>query len=393
MCEIKIKYDSTETSTPPETETFEGQLKFDAKQPRFNHKGWLLVDAIIAKVGVIDRSDIQPGKMEYISEDELFKQDSLDTLTALEIEQFHKSNFDAGVVAGPPKKTINGSDVYLTIPIAVKNRQVIRDVLNNVTSEISPEYTNIDLPENGKHGNQAYNYRQIKREYHKLAIVRNGTARGGRDIRVKLDSTDQGEQYLNYRAGPETQPKKDNIDKLKEKVRMKFGEFDIDVPKEHEQLANVYISNVNNEIQAHKKTTTDLQAKLDGLQAKYDSLEETVKKFDSVDYIATAKARLKLEDSVRPILGETFKFDSVSDSEIKKQALNKMNPDIDLNGKSDDYITARFDVEIENKKYDSVAADFDNSRQIAAGARQEQGQPEHIKASKSLFNDLAGVKT
>ena len=380
MPKKKIKLDSVET--PEKTEVYKdapsiegyyvGQLKHDAKSPKFNHLGWLMADAVIAKVGVIDRSDIEKGRKEFVSEDELFKQDSLNTLQGMDIEQHHGSNYLGGVYIGPARKETNKDGIFLVAPVAIKNKQMIQDVLNNRTSEVSPEYeTGSDVPTRGKFDGIDYNYLQKDRIYRKITLVRNGTARGGRNVRIKLDSTDGQERYLNYIESPEEGKNTKNDSKKQEMVKMKFGKFDIDVPKDQEKLGELYIEGVTTEINTAKQDAADWKTKYDGLEAEVKPIKEKITKFDSEDYkkqiIQEAKDRVKLENEASGILTEegkeAVKFDGKTDTEIRKEVLVKFDSTIKFDGLTDDEIKGEYNATLrlqvnkqadDKTKYDSV---------------------------------------
>jgi hypothetical protein len=391
----KIRYDSTEVLENTETEVFEGQIRFDAKQPKINHLGWLMVDAYIARVGVIDMTDIKPGHREFIPEDALFNQDSLDTLPALDIEQIHKSGRQDGVVWGTPRKEITDKGTFLVVPLAIKDKYVIQDVLTHKTSEVSPEYLVNAVRQDGIFNGESYNHIQRQRVYTKIALVKNGTARGGRHVKIRLDSTDVDPKYLNYKEEPKQAENKIDDQNLKEKkVTMIIDGLNVDVKENEEKIVDKAIKDREAKIQAKEADLVAAGSRFDSLQAQFDEAQEKIKRFDSTDKLAEAREIIKLENSVKPILGESFRFDSLSPAEIKKQALQKLKPEIDLAGKSDDYISARFDSVMENEtvNYDANDSAFDRSRQIASGAKGEAGQSEAGKVAKSLFARIAGKK-
>lgn len=70
------------------------------------------------------------------------------------------------------------------------------------------------------------------------------------------------------------------------------------------------------------------------------------------DALAIARARVLLETSLTPHLPAHYRFDGKTDAEIRADALHQVAPNVDVTGKSDDYIAARLDAVLDGKRMD-----------------------------------------
>jgi hypothetical protein len=61
---------------------------------------------------------------------------------------------------------------------------------------------------------------------------------------------------------------------------------------------------------------------------------------------ARIAARVELETKARKVLGAEAKFDGKDDLAVKREVLAKVQPALKLDGQSDDYVAAAFDVAI-----------------------------------------------
>jgi hypothetical protein len=117
--------------------------------------------------------------------------------------------------------------------------------------------------------------------------------------------------------------------------------------------------------QAFKQATADLitartdadkeRARADAAEAKLKDAEKDAEKIRQ-DAATAAKARLKLEDTATKV-GAEFKQDA-TDTEIRTAVIKKVRGDsFDLEGKSDGYIEAAFDLAVADKgqRQDAVA--------------------------------------
>lgn len=157
--------------------------------------------------------------------------------------------------------------------------------------------------------------------------------------------------------------------------------------------------------EANEKARADgLQGKLDGLQGKLDAKEGEEKqplKFDGKEIPAgeaqdptkfaafiqpiveeRAAARASLLVEARKHLGANEKFDAYkgkdgkdvqakTDVEIKRLVVQKLEPSAKLDGKSDDYVQARYDAAVEKAAKTAPATGINAVRAAVSDARPE----------------------
>ena len=392
----KIKFDSVDTPEKTDNTNFEGKIKFDAKQRQKHPNGYLIVDAYIAKVGIVSRFEDGIQKDEFVSEEELFKQDSLDTLDLVPITENHpvdnakrvlvSSNNDTyhsrGIVVGSTEKVIENGEIFLKAKLVIKDQKTIDKVEAGQLVQVSPGYIAGERIQSGQFKNRDYNIYQTNRRYNHIALVPQG--RSGEKVRVKLDSED-GYFYS------QNQEINKNNNKEEIRVKMLIDGLEVDLKANEEKIVQKALNDRQNQVTEVTKELDAQKAKFDSLSEQLEAEKEKVKKFDSVDHLENAKQRLKLEQTLKPVMRSSFKFDGLTDVEIKKQALVKMKPEIDLKDKSDDYISARFDsvLETDKAKYDAVEKQADASIQNLGGGVVPPKQK--LSIEDEISNILAGV--
>jgi hypothetical protein len=365
-----------------------GTLKYDSKNLKRNQNGYLIVDALVAKVGIVSRYDYELNiqRNEYVSEEALFHTDSLETLKNLPVTQYHPEidgkrilidetntlDFQRGFSIGNPEKYIDNNEIYLKIPIMIQDKQVIEDVLNNITPEISLGYTSIDINDNGTFKGKEYNFKQTNRINNHIALERNGVNRSGSDVRVKTDSK---EEYFYL----------DKEDKKKMKMKLDSKEFEVDEVG-HLLLESKFKAD-SNKIAELEKSNKELKEKLDSQEAVIDEQKETITKLDSYKLKVQSQEKESLFSAVKPILGEDYKFDSKTEIEIKKDVLLKIKPDLDLKQKTDSYIEARYDVVLENYKFDAQEEDNNKSLDIPNNLHRQK-QDSKTSPAEDILSDL-----
>jgi hypothetical protein len=95
---------------------------------------------------------------------------------------------------------------------------------------------------------------------------------------------------------------------------------------------------------------TQAQKDYDALQAKFDAAEEKALSPEALAKIVNerADALTALRTQAATVLGKDFKFDGLDEAAIKRAVVAKAKPDLKLDGQSEAYIAARFDIAIED---------------------------------------------
>jgi len=117
-----------------------------------------------------------------------------------------------------------------------------------------------------------------------------------------------------------------------------------------------------------------LREEMDKMQAEKDSANEELEKAKQAASDEAIAERIKsvqqTRDTAAKIVGGEFTSDSVDPMQIKREALGKTRPTIDWSDKSDAYVTAAWDMAVEQ-------------------AQQEPAKPSHDR----LANDLRNLHT
>jgi hypothetical protein len=180
----------------------------------------------------------------------------------------------------------------------------------------------------------------------------NSHLQGGRMVKITLDSG------LEYDAAPEV------------KVAL--------------DAANKKIADDKALVEASVKAADEAKAKADSATAELEAL----KKRDIDGEIKSAvKARASLERSAGSVLDSdtVAKFDGMTDGEIKAAVIKKQSPELSLDGKSADYIDARFEgaVEVLAKHNDSASS----QRQAAGGTVPNNDGTDPVEKAKKDYLD------
>jgi hypothetical protein len=108
-----------------------------------------------------------------------------------------------------------------------------------------------------------------------------------------------------------------------------------------------------------------------------DQVEQalTRERADQAEVMTTLKndltnARVALIVQARNVLPADTKLDAMEDHAIKIAVLNKLVPELKLDGKSADYVQARFDIAIENHEKTNPA--LDGLRRVVLGGNENR---------------------
>ena len=122
----------------------------------------------------------------------------------------------------------------------------------------------------------------------------------------------------------------------------------ISIAQKETEKAEAKADAINETMVEVKKTSSKLEAKADGLADEVKTLKaEKENKMDAETMDALVEERTSICEAASKLVKD-FKKDGLSNSEIKKQVIVAISPDVKLDEKSEDYIDARFDGIVEN---------------------------------------------
>lgn len=300
-------------------------------------EGFLRGEALVTRAGVFEyRNQDGSSRFELRHPDDVLN-DSLASLRMVPITVNHpnelvNSDNAAQLSVGTTGEYVQRDGNNVIVPLTITHADGIA-AIEAGKQELSLGYSLELVREDGEYDGQKYTHRQKNIVYNHLAIV--DKARAGKTARLNLDgasvqviaedaSEEESHQMhkinidgLQYDAAPE-------VDRHLQKLTARVDEADAAV-----KTANSRADKAEAERDTAKDQVKDLQAKL-------DSAEKGVG--------ARVKERIDLVQKASRVANadELYKLDT--DRAIMEKALKARHPSISLDGKSDDYVSARFDA-------------------------------------------------
>lgn len=355
-------------------------IKFNTDEIETQPNGYLSLLATITRTGVFTYHYMNElGEAITVRQlrhpDDVFEPGSLQSLMGIPLTNEHPHEFlepenSANKVVGmasdrPKEITLDGDgEKYLQQQVTIFDPDTIEDVLSGHKRELSLGYT-LDHDETpGEWNGQAYDVRQKNIRYNHLSVVKK--ARGGPLCRFNLDAEDihvdgiSFDKVLNF-----------NTVKGEDMIFNKDGK-EYEVKDEVHALLTALETEKKEAMDSSATEIAELTAKVDELQAKVD-LNESKSATDAADvkFKEAVAARVKLERDASEFVDVSL--DGLSDREIKEKVIAKVSK-VSLDGKSDVYVDAAFDLALEQAPATEVvdltnAANQEDSRDIVIEAK------------------------
>lgn len=327
-------------------------IRFDTVEFRAQktEEGFIRDVPVIGRTGILRYKNADgTDRYEYRPPEEAFDADSLNSIMGKPVTVGHIAMVNSGNVD-------NVKPIGSVLSAGRQDGDTIRaDVmiynLPTAARELSCGYCCDYDPTPGEINGQHYDGIQRRIRYNHLAVVPRGRAGIARlnmdgDQEIENEKLDEGD---------------DKVAEKLAKVRLDNGlEYDaapeVAVAFEHlRKDAAEKIKQLQDDVATAKKGRDTLQAKFDTLEAENKQLKadaETKAKEAAAKFDAAIKERVALLK-----VAETHKVekaDSMNDREIKCAVIKAVRGDsLDLNGKSDEYVNAAYDMaKDENKKRD-----------------------------------------
>jgi len=287
----------------------------------FKHKttaeGFLTGDAIVTRTGVFQYVNADGTiRHELRHPDDVFNVDSLESLKLKPVTDDH-----------PPELVNSDNAEIYSIKFSVHRKDAIKKVALG-KRELSLGY-NLDLEEeSGVWDGVPYTHRQKNIRYNHLAIV--DQARAGRMARIHMD-------------GFAVQLHHDEEDKSMTDKEMQTVNLDGLSYRADAEVAKAYEKAVLSEKQARNDAEA-LKGQVDELKAQLEAVKATHN--DEAMAQAVAERVALLETAKRVVNVDALQ--GSSDRLIKETVIKAKHEAINLDGKSDDYVNARFDALIES---------------------------------------------
>jgi hypothetical protein len=357
----------------------------ELEKPTKLKNGFLKVDARLTRTGVFEYlNDDGTIRRELRLPEEVFKADALDSFSMMPVTDEHPPVFLSSDNAraysrGSAGEKITRDGKFVRASLMITDASLVAKLEDGQAREVSCGYL-CDLDHKpGMWNGEKYDAVQRNIRGNHIAIVPRG--RAGAEARVRMDAAVSG-VIRSEKDGKEPSPSKESS----VKVTIDGVEFD------SEKDSQAFSQALARQQQKNADTISAINAKLDALtkdaessRAKLDAKEEELKKLKAdadkapEKVRAELKARAALESKAAKILGGKFKFDGLSDKDVISKALEKAKPDLKLDGKTDAYLEARFDLAVEAAE--NADETFDEDRRRAQGEHSDEDEGEEDERS------------
>ncbi len=333
------------------------------RAPKKQDNGWLRVDAYLTRSGVFPYLNADGTKrLEYRPDEEVFNQDSLNTLHSLPVTDLHPpglldatnaSDHSRGSLGEQPRR--DGDMVASSMLIT--DAALVGKVERGDSRQVSAGYTcDLEWTPGVTPKGERYDAIQRSIKYNHAAVLPRG--RAGADVRVRMDAAE-----LDVVLDP--QPAANLEQKTMQKIRIDGIDYEAGSEAAVQALAK-FNEKVRADAAAKDQQIADLILAGKSSQAKFDEAIKSIDqlKKDAAEQPAKIRAEIEtraaLEGKARKVLGSKVKLDGVDQKAIQLKVISKLAPKAKMDGKSDAAIDARFDSEIE--RFDA-SADSDVERQ------------------------------
>lgn len=346
--------------------------------------GGARIPANLTRVGVfLYRNPDGSDRRELRPPEEVFKKDSLETLRDATVIEGHpdmvrSDNWKAlsrGHVSGLPRE----DGIHVSSDLAIQESETLDRIDAGDLQEISCGYTCKEDHTPGIWNGERYDLIQREIRYNHVGLGPKNWGRAGNEVGLRLDSASVC--VFDEATGEQT-PKVNQM-----KIRFDGVDYEAGSTEYILALTNK-IDALNSMLEEEKKEKDKTAAKcdkaLDDLKSAQAKLDEALApaKLD-----AAVAERVALIVDAQKVLGEGYKFDGLSATKIMTDAILAVKPELKLDGRSDDYLRARFDGLVESGvKADSIDAVPGVVASVAAkiNATDEKSKLDAAEAQKKL---------
>lgn len=333
-------------------------VKLDAiKNDRYEitPEGFLTCRATVTRAGVFDYTDDEGNIIrELRSPEEVFAQESLTTLKMIPVTFQHPEEKRVTVDnnrrlnVGITGENVTHDDEFVQCTVKIMDKAVVAYVLDRHRQgkdvELSCGYEAEVLPVAGEHPAEGhYDAVQKNIRYNHLSIVPRG--RAGHNVKLKLDQTHKEKTMFTF------------IRKAMKLDGFTMDAIEAEVPPEAKGVLDRLSAKLDEAVEVIRDGAAKIAAltkKADEAQAKVDTMEEEVKKLKADNTALSDPAGEKIQAIIADrkaleTVAQKIKVDTdgLSDQAIKVAVIKKQSPEFNTDGKSDDYINARYDSVVE----------------------------------------------
>lgn len=363
-------------------------------------QGFLRVPAYVTRAGVLEykRADGTTVR-ELRHPDEVFRPASLESLSAAPLTDLHPKEMVSpknvrSLRVGHVGEAVRQDGHRVAATVTIEDEQMIALVERGERREISCGYACAIDATPGVWDGEHYDAVQRDIVYNHAALGPRNWGRAGSEVALRLDSGDAMTATA-YGAPPERRDDGTTDlpggDAQMDHVTIRVDELDVQVPKQWAQVIEKALKQRDDALTERTKERDTAQGRLDALTKEHDEVKKQLTAAaDPARVDAAVHARATLLEQARKVLPAEHKFDGQTPRQIHEAVLTKLDAKLDLKGKSDEYVSARFDHAIEsapahastgrNDALDrSRAATTSNGTQSTPAARRDPFVPDWQK--------------
>lgn len=310
-------------------------------------QGGLRVPARLTRAGVFTyrRSDGSTVR-ELRPPEEVFKADSLATLSGAPVTELHPSVPVTAMNWSTLTKGHVGEDVrqdgkFVAANIFVQDSSVVAKVESKDLQELSCGYTCEIDPTPGVYEGERYDQIQRAIEYNHTALGPSGWGRAGSEVSLRMDSADGAIQVLGEESPSKPQ---NNKDRIMPKYRIDGVDYDTSTPEflqaltQQEERQKARIDSLTSE-------RDQLQGKLDGTTKELSNTKAKLDEATSQERVDSLVAeRLEFITKARRVMGDDYNADGKAKKDIMVDCIRRDDKDFVSDGKSDGYIEGVFET-------------------------------------------------
>lgn len=325
-------------------------------------QGYVRAPAFATRIGVFKYRKADGSLLRELRlPDEVFKKESMQTLAGVPVTMDHpREMLDSAntkpFTVGWTHDTVEREDKFLKTLVTVFDQGAI-EALERGKTQVSCGYT-CELEEKpGVFDGEEFDVIQRNIEYNHLAIVDRG--RAGPSVKIHLDAADavldefetgkKGEIKMEkiMLGGKEFEVAPELAAALKAHMaEMEAAKGEMDGKMKEMEAMKAEKEKAMADMCEQKKAMDSLQAKFDTAQAELEKAKEV--KTDEAAITEKVKARVELvRTAEKHCQGEQPKFDDMTDRQVKEAVVKSYHPTVVFDGKSDEYVNARFDSVLE----------------------------------------------
>ncbi len=361
-------------------------------------EGFLTCTANVTRTGVFDYLDDTGNTVrELRSPEEVFANESLATLRMIPVTFLHPEEKRVTVDnnrrlnVGMTGENVTHDNEFVTVTVKVTDKSVVDHILERHAKgqdvELSCGYEAEVLPISGEHPTEGrYDAVQKNIRYNHLSIVPRG--RAGHNVKLKLDAKQKEHVMFKF------------IKKALKLDGFTMDAIEAEVPAEARSLVERMGAKLDEAVEVIRDRAArivELTKKADEAQAKIDTLTEEVDKLKADNAALADPAGEKIQAVIadRKALEDVatkvdVKTDGLSDQAVKVAVITKQSPGFKADGRSADYIDARFDAVVElltaaeNRNGSAGLAQVIRDAKEACAQTKVDHRAEFIKKSQEL---------